>query len=322
MKNKNLLTLACLCGLASYAHASFELMLIADTTGRIQRIDPQNEIGLGSFRGLTGNTSVVTDNSNTAYVTTSTTTKAYNIATGEAIGFNYGTTNSIGHTAYFPVAQPRIMCNQSSGIINYNISTGVVSGLGLPSGITSLTGFVYGLTGYSFGRSTTGNLIEQGMTNTGSYSGVPVTLVGSAVWNQTFVGQPGYSAPNNAYAFTYRTPGGALTLFSKIISVNSLLSTTSASFATQFSSTAMPAAVFGHDVMYLVGKSNTVGKTRVQRWNFAAAGHLLQENGSFELDFDTALAPGVGMVVAPEPATSAGLLFGLIALIKRRKSRV
>ena len=86
-----------------------------------------------------------------------------------------------------------------------------------------------------------------------------------------------------------------------------------------FDAAANPAMVFGHDVMYLVGKSSTLGRTRIQI--IRPNQFFLVDGGSFEVNVtvpaDTPYS--VGMVTAPEPVSLLILSSGCALLMRRKK---
>lgn len=296
------------------AHASFELMVIPGNDGRIYRLDPQNQILLGSFVALPNMTGVVSNGQGVGYGIGGTYVSGYNLFTGEP------TTGLAPDTALWPTTYTSVghlLSSASTYLHGIRVSTMSSTGYGIPSGITLMSVFQTPTGIRGIGRNTTtGDMISYEGANTNGLGGSPTTIAPSAFWGGNGIGQAATDIASDSSAFCYNTPAGGLALYRRVGASAFFQSVDGTLFDLQ----TRPAVAYGHDTLYIVGKSSTAGRTRIARYrtggsNFVAA-------GDFEVivDAPTTSKYSVGMINAPEPASMIALSVGVAAILRRRRA--
>lgn len=320
-------------GAAAAVLASFDLMLLPGSDGRIYRYDPINRIQLGYYNSSGQNSFNAADSSGTAFagISSGSQIRSYNYSNGELSGAISAVTGmrSINLSGGFLYLQT------SSGVRKYNATTGALAGnITLNANSTWKTAALSN--GYLIAVGTdASNAITMQSINLNTFaisSSVTTTVTATAATDlgKAAVAINGITG-SQRLAFSFMTGGtpsfGQMALGSNGDLLSSTLSSFSLSGVGGFSAASiMPAAVSGHSGLFVVGSdfSSPTTTMRIDQYDMATA--LLYSNSA------TLTAPGgtflsVGglwhpaNVVAPEPSTMLISGVGGLALLLRRRKR-
>lgn len=304
----------------SAAWCSFDLILLPSATGRVGRIDPNNQVNLGSFGPNTPGH--VVNSADGIWVQSSTGRYArYNYSTGELLNQSSVITNFISN----PIAG--LNANGLTGIVGNNIreinmSTGGATNIAtlgttnIYSRIERLNSGLYVAMGKT---SSNTHLIETysagGLVDSiqilgamqGSCGQIAVTPNGLGYRIYTFVGLGGGSPAPTLRSITISSTG--------LISSTASISVSSTGWALD----SEPATVAGHDGLWVIGQS-AAGTTIV---NQIATTPTMAVVDSFVIDYTIPSdRPWSAVnIVAPEPSGILATALPLAALLLRRRRR-
>ena len=320
-------------GAAASVLASFDLMLLPGSDGRIYRYDPVNRIQLGSFSSSLSTSYIAADNSGTAFSGSSggSQFRSYNYSNGELNGFISGVTgvrslNLLGGFLYLQT---------STQVRKYNATTGAFVGtVALNANSTWKTAALS--SGYLIAVGTdASNVITMQSINLSTFAlssnvTTSVTTTATTDLGKAAVAINGISG-SQRLAFSYLSGGlpsfAQISLGSTGDLVTSSMNTFSISGAGQFNATSvMPAAVAGHSGLFIVGADFSSPTTTMRIDQYDMATGLLFNNST------TITAPGgtfgasggfwhPANVVAPEPSTMLMSGVGGLAFLLRRRKR-
>ncbi|MBL8047861.1 MAG: PEP-CTERM sorting domain-containing protein [Chthonomonas sp.] len=300
--------LAAAIGCVSAAHASFDMLLIADATaGVVYRYDGDTGTYLGSFGGgdLVGCTSIaIKQNLGLAFV-------GLGSAGGYSV-YDYNTGNLITSNSFAFVR----------GIATTN--TGVLAATGSTQ-ISLTNGFGTGLPFTNY-NGTAGDVFNEVAVDSGQQVVSYSTSMGRiSRWSPTGYASPVQTVIDNAYIGM----AGCSIQGTKMLSVSStgvaniknitaLGSAPTAGFGPGTAWTSAIDIEFGHtNVAYGLGKVGT--QLRLQKYRqFGVSDYWDSFGASRQLTLPTN-AVGMAIVVAPEPGGLALLGLGLVVIIRRRR---
>lgn len=317
-KVMKLFSLATLVLTTSSAFASFELLLLPTTTGRVQRIDPENGVALGSYAGGSGpltfaatssepGLSYTGNNSGTMYVQEySSGSLMPSSSYGGVTAFSDYTNRNA--TVFLTGTTIRIANRATLSPIQ------TISGA-LSAGVTWRTGRVVGDRYYLMGVSATNtvawqiiDLVNGTSIGAGTY-GTTVSNVGSLVG--AFSGSSAYWTQNEA---------GTIKIMRASLGSTSFGGASEEATLSFYASgpSEVPTLVRGHSSFYAIGRSAATATTlKVTQFdpNFNAY-------NTYDMAGMNPIArPVSGIVVAPEPMSMVALGIGTLALMRRRKVR-
>lgn len=307
-----LLSLSCL--LAGQAYASFDLMLLAGSDGRVHRYDPVNNVRLGAFGAGPAIKHIVHNTSNgEVLVDRGTSLATYNASTGERLRTANSFTNW-SHIAYNSGRDRYDALDWTvtgyADTINPDLSISFGQSLNSP-GVRS---YYRSGTAGAVGLVSPGGNVELRFWATGS--GVPTItttpLPSATVYSNIIAG------PNNTAVFSY-TSGGNLQI-GRINSPGTLPSlTTFFPNITGFDLTSAFYVMPSHTGFYIAGKDALTSD-----WRVADVANL----GSGFSFYSSTVVTGIGyvsarpdIVLSPEPGTMLALGAGLAVLLQRRRRK-
>lgn len=302
----------------SSAFASFELLLLPTTTGRVQRIDPENGVALGSYAGGTGPLTFAATSSEPGISYTGS-------SSGIAYVQEYSTGSLMPGSLYSSVTAFSDYSNRNAVVFLNSTTIRVtnrvtlspiqsISGV-LTAGVSWRTGRVVGDKYYIMGLNGSNNvawqvidLVNGTSVGAGSYN-TTVSTVGSLV-----------GALSGTNAFWTQNEAGNIKVMRAALGTNS--------FGTAFEEATLslyaagpsevPTLVRGHSSYYAIGRSAATATTL----------KVTQFDPSFNVynTYDMAgmnpiARPVSGIVVAPEPMSMIALGLGTAAIMRRRKVR-
>ncbi len=312
----SLLVLVCVSG---GANASFDLMLLPDTTtGGIVRYDPVNRVRLGTFAQSveSGWHSVNLSSTSSQVYLTGSHTSQYNYSTGLPVNsttFPAGITSSnIGGTAF----------TESFGATayRYNSSMGSTGNFGV-NVITQLSSVPMGNNRVGIlGLNAVGDLVID-VHNITNSTFVTSLIRSAASYNADSASALTVISDNGDGASLFLTFRSAGVHILSQLTVN--LSTSLTSNLNYFSNIsgfavgAKQCIVRSHDGVYIVGRDATTPTlTRITAVNNAR--FITSNYTTSDVSVPTSRWVGAN-VVAPEPGSMAVLGLGLLGLVKRRK---
>ena len=305
--------------LVSSAHASFELLMVPSNTGTLQRMDAPSGASLGSFMTWGGShTAILGETSGNVRVIGGTSSQFFNYSTGESTSLfdvGFGTGSGTYHDGFiWTVNNGGLRKLQGSSWTNVT-----------PAGITvdAVTRSEVGEL-MLIGRDTSGNLIWNRYDTAGGAVTGSGTLVGASGLSTTApVGGATYMTTGNRrnHQFTYRDNTNALRLGHLILnSVGTFLLSGTAPLTGDFeaSTTRTPSLIVGHNDLYVVGAHASLSNTlTISKYGMGLTNAVWK--GQYTTGGTVPSKFQMAMVVAPEPASVAGLALGCLALIRRRR---
>lgn len=318
--------LALLLAFAVTGQASYDLMLIPDADGSIQRFDPISGASLGSFaRGSSATAVDYSPTSGNAYVMADP---------GRMYTYNYST--GIRTYAINTLANMDILATDSSStygwtyspsqnyLTRYNLTGGRVDAT-LPTGVASISRLLRTSTSrmLAIGNNAAGDMVGftfNPTSNTISSEIVTSLVTASGLLAGQTIGQPvRYGADN--YTFMYRINTGELRRMNFLINGSGVLTTAVANLV---SGTINPAAnvnpnlVAAHDGYYALFPT-AANSTLLTVAEFDSTTRLMSQT-------DTAIKIRSGswsaaIVLAPEPAPLALMVGGVFAILGYRRRR-
>lgn len=302
------------------AWCSFDLILLPSATGRVGRIDPNNQVNLGSFGPNTPGH--VVNSADGIWVQSSTGRYArYNYSTGELLNQSSVITNFVSN----PIAG--LNANGLTGIVGNNIreinmSTGTSSNIAT-LGTTNIFSRIERLNSGLYvvmGKTSSNNQLIETYSAGGLVDSFQITSPMQGSVGQIAVTQSGLGY--RIYAFLGLGGGGpSPTLRSVTISSTGLISSTSTIgiTSTSWALDSEPATVAGHDGMWVIGRSSA-GTTIV---NQIATTPTMAVVDSFVIDFTIPSdRPWSAVnIVAPEPSGILATVLPLASLLLRRRVR-
>jgi len=299
--------IAVLCSLAFAAtvHASFDLMMVADSNNVIHRLDPTTGAYLGSFAGISGYTSTFMAASlsqKKLFTMGGGLLNSYDYSSGVYVA-GYGVPTGGGGLAFAPDGKT-LYVGSSNSIWKFDVTTGLYTSqlvAGLTSAVTSLT---CDPNGNVFATDTSNNLISYSPAGTqmSSISGILPGVTQSA-----YVAAQGGFSKAVAYTANGSNYGYSLVSGTNILNV----STWNYSNMSQYWG-----ATTAHSGGYMLGKDSASSALRVTAMVPAA----FYSGSSFTYSNITS-AKAMTIVLAPEPSSMAVMGLGALALLRRRRSR-
>lgn len=313
-------------GVAASVFASFDLMLIPGSDGRVYRYDPVNRIQLGSFTSSSQNNYVAADNSGTAMVgfISGSAFRSYNYSNGELNGLisAVSTARSVNLLNGFMYVQT------STQVRKYNAVTGALAGTQTLNA-TSTWRTAALSNGYLIAVGTdTANVISMQSINLSTFTLSNSVTTTATTTASTDLGKAAVAinAITGAMRLGFSYISSGVPLFAQMsLGANGDLNTSS---YTNFSlngaggfnaSSVMPAAVAGHSGLFIVGADFTspTNTMRIDHWDMGS--NLIFNNSStITAPGGTFGAPGGSWhpanVVAPEPGAWLGIGLGMTGL--------
>jgi hypothetical protein len=311
-----LFSLAALLLTTSSAFASFELLLLPTTTGRVQRIDPETGVALGSYVGGSGPLTFAATSSEPGVSYTGDNS-------GRSYMQDYSTGSLLPSSAYSPVTAFADYSARSSVVFltgntlriakRADLSLDLSVTGGLTPGVSWRSGTVVGDKYYLLGVSSTNtvawqviNLLNGGSLGAGTY-GTTVSTVGSLVG--AFSGSTAYWTQNESGTIKVMRASLLASSFG-----TSFEQTTLSSFASGPSE--IPTLVRGHSSFYAIGRSAATATTlKVTQLDTTFGVYNTYDMAGM----NPIARPLSGIVVAPEPMSMIALGLGTVALMRRRK---
>lgn len=308
---------------ATQAFASFDLSLVPqNSTGRVNRHDPINSVGLGSF-SAPGATNVTLDQAGGRVFVSSPASpslRSYNYSTGEFL-VTHPMGLVPGQFSYNSAQNSIFMVSASGGLIQrVNLATGTVNNISGVGGVTWRSVMTAGNVATFMGTNgasqivmqsfDAGTLMSNDFLNT-SATALPGTRIGKGHLTTRGTGLYFAFAFINSLSGTSFVSGGATdTGFVTSVSTLELAG---------FGNTVTPSAMAGHNGFYFLGQDSASATTmRVNGYAFnrdlvsasTATGYTFADSNF-----------GAANIVAPEPATMVALGAGVVALMRRRRKR-
>ncbi|MCE9560021.1 MAG: PEP-CTERM sorting domain-containing protein [Armatimonadetes bacterium] len=314
--------LLCCVSLTGFASASYEMLFVPTTTGRVQRIDPEAGVNMGTYAAGLGAIGRVTYSPGvlkTWTVDSGTFVRGQDAWTGSLV--NGGMAFSGVGAVVDDTAREKIMLIGGSSVFVLDAVTGVTTATNtsaLPTGVTWRNGFVTGGTAFVFGLNASNQVVAQSFNTT--------TLVANSTTTFSTTGVTGFGsvALSGTLVYWVQNVGGVLSMMRSSLSGTVLgASSTAAVSITGFSAAlnAAPSVLRAHSSLYVVGQASSAATTlKVLQTDINFNPQIYQ---SYEM---TGISPnGLGTVaiaVAPEPGSLAVLALGLVALVRRQKVAV
>lgn len=311
-----LFSLAALVLATSSAFASFELLLLPTTTGRVQRIDPENGVALGSYAGGTGPLTFAATSSEPGVSYTGD-------SSGRAYMQDYSTGSLLPSSAFSPVTalsdytnrEAVVFLNSNTIRITNRKTLSLIQSISsvLTAGVSWRTGRVVGDKYYIMGINGSNNvawqvidLVNGTSLGAGSYS-TTVSTVGTLVG--AFSGTNAYWTQNEA---------GNIKVMRAALGTNSFGTAFEEETLSFYASgpSEVPTLVRGHSSYYAIGRSAATATTL----KVTQLDATLNAYNTYDMAGMNPIArPISGIVVAPEPMSMIALGLGTAALMRRRK---
>ena len=319
-------------GAASFVWASFDLMLLPGSDGRVYRYDPINRIQLGSFSSSSNNHMLAVDGAGQMFgcQSSGSSIRRYTYSNGELQGILSGQTNTraINYSSNYVYVQ------SASGVTRYLSTNGTNGGTEvLSAGTIWRTSAIVGNYLIAVGINASNFITMQSINlTTFATSSIVTTTVTSSLATELGKAAIAVNSANGStmLAFTYLSGSnlqfGRMSLNTSGELSSGTMSSTTINALNGFSTTSvMPAAVAGHNGMFLYGPDFTSPTTLARIEQFDMFNSLLSNNtttiaipgGSFAVNNGNWHPANV---VAPEPSTMLmGGVGGLAFLLRRRK---
>lgn len=326
MQLRYLSMLGTMFGLASFASASFEMMLIPDNvTNTIRRYDPQNNVSLGAYGTVSTRTDVALMNSTTSVSRLFSNSRFYghDISTGEAL---YNSPSGFATNTNLLTRNGAVVYGALNTFKSYNFSTNTSSTIATFSSDIDICTIADGQDGffYGYGRTiSTGNLVALSVnTNTLVTTSNTFTTITSA---DRFMGTPALHISvtgSHLMSFVTRDVAGNNRVRTMAIS-GGTSSSLSAISITGFvaGSTSKINCLRSHDGFYVVGQDTAGTSMRIQAWDSANTPAMIGDQLITGYSVSASGHWAGAIVLAPEPGSMVALTLGIGALIGRRKSR-
>ena len=308
------------------AQASFDLMLIPDANGAVQRFDPVNGAYLGFFaQGSLAQAVDYSPTSKKAYIYNEPgRIYTYNHSTGERTSTLSGNATIDAFAVDSSATYGWTYIPGQSTMARYNLQGGKVDVV-MPAGISSVSRIIRASANrmVAIGFNLAGDMVAFAFTgNSNSAASETVATLASAstlLAGQT-IGQPANYAVDN-YTFMYRNNTNELRRANFLINGSGALvspSTTLVSTSLTFGNTVIPNLVSAHDGYYAIGASSADPTLAT----------IAEFDGStrFMRMIDTPIKVRSGhwtpsIVLAPEPTSLVLLATGLGMVTRRRTKR-
>ncbi|MCC6686345.1 MAG: hypothetical protein IT205_05090 [Fimbriimonadaceae bacterium] len=316
--------LTAIASLAAGAVASFDLMLIPGSDGRVHRYDPVNGVSLGSFAGQ-----------NPLLVATNGAGVSYSCSGFGAFGHAYSTGQSLGSWV-LPVnprsleyADGALFGMSSTTLRKVDTVTGASTNVTLSSSVAwqSLTSF--GTTLIAIGINTSNVITYQTLStatltlSATSSAGVSVAP-GTALGKAGFTFNPGVPGSLPQFAFSYVNTSSQVSFIRSFLSGGSPVTTTPFTITGFTSTNSMPSVLAGHNGYWIYGQDSTVAaNARIARIDIVSSSFIPGASTTITApggSFSSASYYHPGIVIAPEPAAFMPLGLGLL-LMRRRKRK-
>lgn len=328
---RNLLIFSAL-AVAAACSASFDMLLLPSSDGRIYRYDPVNRVALGSYTSASTPMIAASYSTENSYSGTPGTSavRSYNYSTGELNGIYTGLTNMKS----IDISGTNLYQLSSTSVRRLNLSSGVGTTFTFSSAITGMTSCIYGNFLHVLGINASNQIQYQTLDlTTGTFGAV--TNAGLSITAGSTFGKAAIAVnPANGRVgvlFTYVSGGSLFGAYSDVQStgqnINTLFSALTFNSLGFSTATGMPAVVAGHSGYWVIGQDSTdITKTRIAREDLYLS-PLVSENyvmTSPSAGYNPAIASYVpANVIAPEPAEFLALGVGLAGLIlKKRRKKV
>jgi hypothetical protein len=321
------ISIACLMLVGALGHASYDLMMIPDADGAVQRFDPISGASLGSFaRGAAATAVDYNSTSGNTYVMSDP---------GRLYTYNHST--GIRTFASFTLATMDILATESTStygwtyatgqtyLTRYNLTGGRVDAT-LPAGVVSISRIMRTSLSskmLAIGTNTGGDMIGFTFNSTSnSVSGETVTTLipASGLLAGQVFGQP-VRFDGDSYTLMYRSNTSELKRMNVIMNASGALtapSSNSVSSSLQLPAGVLPNLLPAHDGYYAllptIGDSTLLSVAEFDN----TARYMGTINTSIKIRTGTWNA---SIILAPEPATYAVMTVGLFAVCRRRRSR-
>ena len=309
------------------AQASFDLMLMPQLNGRVNRHDPVNNIALGTFGGTASRLvthdsvtkdSFVYDNNNRI--------RRFNTSSGDLIGTSIAI-SGFSQMEYYSDTSKLLLCS-TAGVVSHTLGALSVASI-FNAGVNTTRAFsVTNNTAYIVSTNPGNTQIIIDRFNLLTNTLLPTSIYGAVTTNARFGKAAIYDVFGSAdrkLVFTNLNSGGAIQLMS--INLQGSTNFAPAALATQaltgFSFTnVMPSATAGHEGFFLTGQ-DTVGlnTTRIDQWDNS---NSVVRYNTWNVTTGNTFSVGdyqTSNIVAPEPGSLLVIGAGLVALAKRRKAK-
>jgi hypothetical protein len=318
---------ACSALCVSSALASFDMMLMPNLSGRVNRYDPVNGVNLGGYNAGTPRVVTIDQANNRAFSwdSTSTRIRTYNYNTGESLGTagNFATPTSLDYHA----GSNRIFSLSTLGLFYTTPNTtNTFSFATLSAAVTWSTTAISGNTLTVFGQNGAGTIFYESFNcstgaSVGGGSSVTSILAASSFGKAAFFTSP--NTPGGYYAFSFIDGFGGLRLARSTANVSGVAGVISSiSLAGYASANVMPAAVAGHSGFFVVGQSSTTATDTLVRKYDNLPGFTSEYSNTISGTSFSAGSYKVANVVAPEPGSMIALGLGVAALVRKRRNQV
>lgn len=323
-----LLSVVSLVGGCALASASYDLMLLPGTDGRIYRHDPVNNVTLGSYYGDSTRYTVAADTNGLSYLTAESGSGCFvhSYSTGESRGMMSTNTN----TRALELIGGALFTVSTTHIRKYDITTGAFLSLSsLATGVDWLSGCSFGTTVHAIGMNTTTKaLCVQSLDITTGTLGTLLTTTTIATGTQ--IGKA--AAAQNTFTsaqqmvFSYLSAGTVSYGRMSLTATGQLSSSTvtTSPLAGYVTTNVMPAAVTAHGGWFFYGQDATTSTlSRIRRFNLfnqSLAGEEYTINtpgGTFAPRPNNTFQ--IANIVAPEPSSLLALGLGGLVMRRRRK---
>lgn len=303
-------------GLVSTSFASFDLMLLPSTDGKIYRFDPVNKVHLGSFgSGSQINaTAINPTNGQLVAIRDGIATIGYNPHTGETLwGANGGgTANWMGYNSannrFDILVGSRFLDQIASNTYGYGppiSTTGTLqnylrydNGAGLAIGMEYISGTM------TYRRWTNGSTPQDQNT----VSMASVTMVSNLVE----YGSTTQVVLGSGSTFSFMNVNNPTTAFANVSATNML-----GGGLTGFDAAGRVYLVKSHTGFYALGKDSASTNWKMFDLLSLGGGNWYNAGGYITNVAYTGALPSI--ILAPEPGTMAAVGLGLAAILKRRK---
>lgn len=306
---------------AAHAVASFDLSLIPQaSSGRVNRHDPSNGVGLGSF-SAPGATNVTLDQAGgRVFVSsgTSTNLRSYNYSTGEFLN-THAMGLIPGQFSYNSAQNSIFMVTATGGIIQrVNLATGTVTSISGASGVTWRSVMTAGNVATFMGTDASARVVMQSFDAT--------TLGSTDFLNTAAVALPGTRMGKGLltvrgaglfYAFAFINALSGISFVSGDATDTGFVTNVTTLELNGFGNAVTPSAMAGHNGFYFLGHDSA--STTTMRVNgYAYNRDLVSVSTATGYSFSDSNF-GAANIVAPEPASMIALGAGALALVRRRR---